>query len=121
MKHIALALALSAPLFLSGCVISVGDGGDNGSYQSDWQQREFNNRKHISKLEVDSQYEDIVRKMGVADFNEMKKEGDDTIRILFYRTQRSAEDGITTKDECTPLVFKNNRLVGWGDSAYSAL
>jgi len=30
-------------------------------------------------------------------------------------------DGITTKDECTPLVFRNGNLVGWGDSAYSLM
>jgi hypothetical protein len=41
--------------------------------------------------------------------------------VLFYRTHRRDGDGVTTKDECTPLVFKNGLLIGWGDAAYQAL
>ena len=77
-----------------------------------------NNRKHISNLETGMSYESVLRKMGVADFNELYEKQDGTYRVLFYRTQRTMGDGITTKDECTPIVFKDSGLVGWGDSAY---
>lgn len=115
MKKLILCGALLAPMLLSGCVISVGD--KDGHYQSDWEQREYNNRKHISGLELNAHFEDVTRKMGVADFNELMNDDGHVYRILYYRTQRTEDDGITTKDECTPLVFKDNRLIGWGDEA----
>lgn len=118
MKKSLLCATLIAPLFLSGCVISVGDDDYDGRrYSSSWEQREYNNRKHISSLEIASHFEDVTRKMGVADFNELISEGEHVYRILYYRTQRTAEDGVTTKDECTPLVFKDNQLIGWGEEA----
>jgi len=55
------------------------------------------------------------------DFNELFEKQDGTYRVLYYRTQKTMGDGITTKDECTPLVFRNGELVGWGDSAYSLM
>ncbi|MBU2977846.1 DUF3192 domain-containing protein [Alteromonas sp. C1M14] len=119
MKHIALALAVISPLALSGCVISVGGDGDH--YSADWEDREQNNRKHVSQLEKNMTYESVVRTMGVADFNEMLEKGDHAYRILFYRTNRTMDDGMTTKDECTPLIFEDGVLVGWGDSAYQYL
>ena len=54
-------------------------------------------------------------------FNELFEKQDGTYRVLYYRTQKTMGDGITTKDECTPLVFRNGNLVGWGDSAYSLM
>lgn len=123
MKRFALILALSAPLALSGCVISVGGDDSDGGYSTsaNWEKREYNNRKHISNLENNTHFEDVVRKMGVADFTEMYKKDDGTYRVLFYRTQRAMDDGVTTKEECTPLVFKNDRLIGWGDTAYELM
>lgn len=118
MKKVLLAIAATAPLLLSGCVVSVGGDGDS-HYSADWEDREYNNRKHIAKLEQEMSYESVVRKMGVADFNEMHQRDDGTYRVLFYRTQRTKDDGVTTKDECTPLVFRNGSLIGWGDSAYT--
>lgn len=117
MKRLALIGALGATLLLSGCVISVdGDGYDG--YHSDWQDREYKNRKNINRLTMDMTYNQVVDRMGVADFNELHKRGDDTYQVLFYRTQRQEEDGVTTKDECTQIVLKNGMLVGWGDKAY---
>lgn len=119
MKYLPLLLAFSAPVVLSGCVISV-DGNDR-NHASEWEEREQNNRKHISNLQQGAAFEAIARKMGVADFSEMHQKDDGVYRVLYYRTQRTMDDGVTTKDECTPLVFKNGALVGWGDSAYSDL
>ncbi|MFC3093105.1 DUF3192 domain-containing protein [Alteromonas sediminis] len=116
-KHLVLIAALSAPLLLSGCVISVGDGDSGSYYGSDWQKREQNNRTHISNLETGMRYQDVTRKMGVADFNEMVQKNGVNRRVLYYRTQRLSDDGVTSKDECTPLVFENDVLVGWGNSA----
>lgn len=117
MKKWLVVPALVAPMLLGGCVISV-DGEGSGSYHSDWQDREYKNRKKIAQLTPDMSYQQVVDRMGVADFNELHQRDDGETRVLFYRTQRRADDGVTTKDECTPLVFKNGNLVGWGESAY---
>ena len=117
MKSIILPLALASSFLLTGCVVSVG-GGSDSHYGTDVEDREYNNRKHISNLETGMSYESVLRKMGVADFNELYEKQDGTYRVLFYRTQRTMGDGITTKDECTPIVFKDSGLVRWGDSTY---
>jgi hypothetical protein len=115
-KQLLVICALTSPLLLSGCVISVGGDGD-GYYGQDWEKRETNNRRHISELDTDMTLESISNRMGLADFDESHQQNSDDYRVLYYRTQRLADDGMTTKDECTPLVFKNGRLTGWGNSA----
>lgn len=117
-KILLLATLLSSSALLSGCVISVGDSESGSYHQSDWQKREENNRRHIANLETGMQYQDVTRKMGIADFSELvQTESGSQNRILYYRTQRLSDDGVTTKDECTPLVFVDGQLVGWGYSA----
>ncbi len=117
LKKSFIACAICAPLLLSGCVVSVGGDGDGYSYSSDWEKRETNNRRHISKLDVDMTLESVSSRMGMADFDEFYQRDGSDYRVLYYRTQRSSGDGVTTKDECTPLVFKNGRLAGWGEAA----
>ena len=34
--------------------------------------------------------------------------------VLFYYTDIKKQDGAITDDELTPLVFKDNKLMGWG-------
>ncbi|GAA0856884.1 DUF3192 domain-containing protein [Aliiglaciecola litoralis] len=120
MKKLLTAAALILPLTLSGCVISVGGEGDY-SHHSDWQDIERDNRKHVASLETNTTVSAIKSRMGTPDFSELHQRGDDEIRVLFYRTHLRDGDGITTKDECTPLVFKNGKLVGWGDTAYDQI
>ena len=119
MKKLAGAALLGLSLGLSGCVISVDSDGEYG-HHSDWQEKEHKNRKHISRLQQDATYEQILSRMGIAEFNELYTQGNDTYQVLYYRTQRKGGDGVTTKEECTPLIFKNTKLVGWGESAYIA-
>ena len=35
--------------------------------------------------------------------------------IWFYYTEMVWGDGLTTEDECLPLIFENGRLIGWGN------
>ena len=39
--------------------------------------------------------------------------------IWYYYIQTRWNDGQTTIDECMPLVFKNDKLVGWGNEFYN--
>ena len=116
LKNTMIACGLCAPLLLSGCVVSVGGDGD-GYYQHDWEKRESNNRQHVSRLENGMRLEKVTQRMGLADFDEAYQRDGASYRVLYYRTQRISDDGVTTKDECTPLIFENGQLIGWGDSA----
>ena len=120
MKKSLLVLAALAPIALSGCVISVDGDGEYG-YHSDWQDREYKNRKQIARLETNTDISTIKQRMGIPDFNELHSRDNDEYQVLYYRTHRRDGDGVTTKDECTPLVFKNGVLIGWGDTAYQYL
>ena len=116
--HTIKKIALTFPLLLtlSGCVIAI-----DADKRSEWdtqhsqlEAREQNNRQHIQSLQLGISFADITEKMGIADFNELSIKGSEQYQILYYRTQRKQQDGITTKDECTPLIFKDNSLIGWG-------
>ena len=48
--------------------------------------------------------------MGVADFNETYLDNGKTVNVVYYRTHRLHKDGLTTKDECTKLVFVDSKL-----------
>lgn len=87
--------------------------------QMSWQDRETFNQKFISKLNVDSEFyqQNIIERLGSPDITFAKKNKDIVYQVLYYRTQRSQPDGITTTDECTALLFKNRRLIAKGDPA----
>ncbi|TRX57066.1 DUF3192 domain-containing protein [Thalassomonas sp. M1454] len=122
MKKTLATLLLIAPLSLglTGCII-VADTDGNGHIMADHEDREYENRKKISRLELDMGYLEVQDYLGVADFNEVYEKNGETIQVLYYRTNRKHADSMTTKDECTPLVFKAKKLVSWGDSAYQQL
>lgn len=117
MKKSLLVLLIAAPiaLTLSGCVISVKDGEVDHSFLSDSEDRAYQNRKKITTLQLGASFSDTQEKLGVADFSETYPVNNDTVRVLYYRTQRKHKDGITTKDECTYLQFINGALVETGN------
>jgi hypothetical protein len=121
MNKLWVILALLAPLSLSGCVIAVNGNGDDSSWSSDWKSKETMNRKNLEKLELGMSIEQVRLVMGVADFDEKLSKEDKAYQLLFYRTQRSEKDGVTSKDECTPLVFENGELKGWGSTALTLI
>ena len=57
----------------------------------------------------------MLTRLGAPDFSEAFQHNDDNYRVLYYRTQHRHSDGDTTIDETTPLVFKNDHLIGWGE------
>ena len=58
--------------------------------------------------------------MHSADSEAFMDDGEE-VRVLFYRTNHKHSDGETTRDETTPLVFRNDQLVGWGTRVYESL
>ncbi|MEW6981965.1 DUF3192 domain-containing protein [Colwelliaceae bacterium 6471] len=119
MKKTLIALLIAAPisLTLSGCVVSVGGGEDGHNFSSDFDDREYGNRKKIAKLALGASYADAYTHLGVADFTENYQSNGDNIQVLFYRTHRTQKDGLTTKDECTYLHFVNGVLKETGAGA----
>lgn len=120
MKFVAI---LAAVFFLStnliGCVIVGND--DWHDHNSDWQQKQENNKRAIALLELNANKTSIISSLGSPDFSEAYSIQENNYQILFYRTQHSHSDGVTSKDETTPLVFKNDILIGWGNDALNNL
>jgi hypothetical protein len=124
MKKLLLMTAMTAP-FLTGCVIAVSDGEAethwSGSNSSSWQKEYKSNRETIANLTLDSAYQAVLSQLKTPSFTELLKKGDDVYQVLYYPTHSLHSDGKKTKDECTPLVFKNEKLMGIGESALNAL
>ncbi|RUO36658.1 hypothetical protein CWE11_00080 [Aliidiomarina sanyensis] len=102
---------------LTGCVVAVGgDTRSSRGTESNWERQEQKNREAIAKLSPGASVNSVMRTMGTPDFDEFVVVDDRSYRVLYYRTHRVTADGMTTRDECTPLVFLNGELVGWGES-----
>lgn len=105
---------------LSGCVVAI-DGKTSQQSESGWKSSQANNLKQINQLQLGVASDEIRTLLGTPDFSELFEKDGEQVLVLFYRTHHVKSDGLTTKDECTPLVFKNNQLTGWGDKAYKYL
>ena len=46
--------------------------------------------------------------------NELYRAGGANWEILYYYTSVVSDDGMVTDDELTPVVLRNDTLVGWG-------
>jgi hypothetical protein len=119
-KLLATALVLGTGLMMTGCVLNVGEheSGNHSGWESEQQ-----NRDNIGKLSIGMDTQQVTMLMGRADFSEAFIDPNNTqnVQVLFYRTQWNKGDGKTTKDECTPIVLRDNQLIGWGDAAYNMI
>ena len=88
--------------------------------QMDWEDRQAFNKRFINELSLENQINKsyIIESLGSPDITEAKHIEEYAFQVMFYRTQHQQSDGITTKDECTPLLFKDGRLIAWGNGAY---
>ncbi|MGB0893865.1 MAG: DUF3192 domain-containing protein [Parashewanella sp.] len=84
----------------------------------DWEERQTYNQKFLTQLSLGQEIELVRSKFGAADFSEAKTSHNKQIVVLFYRTHHTKGDGKTTRDECTPLLFIDNKLVAWGTDTY---
>ncbi|MCK8045619.1 DUF3192 domain-containing protein [Shewanella sp. 1CM18E] len=83
-----------------------------------WEDRQAYNQAMLTDLTLGQPIADIKTIFGKADFSEAKISNDDTLQILFYRTHHKTSDGQTSKEECTPLLFKQGKLIAWGEASY---
>ncbi|MGD2271203.1 MAG: DUF3192 domain-containing protein [Desulfobacterales bacterium] len=82
----------------------------------------YQNQKNLMQLKKGLVKEEVINVMGQPDFHEAYESlYGNTFIILYYHTHRNRFDGKITKDECTPVVIKNDRLVGWGNDFYEWL
>ncbi|RVU40465.1 DUF3192 domain-containing protein [Rheinheimera riviphila] len=105
---------------LSGCVVAVGNDNDDEEWDKS-QKIQTNNQSFINQLQTGATLASVRNSLGNPNFSENFQKNGETTEVLFYRTHRTHGDGMTTKDECTALIFKQGLLVGWGDKAYQQL
>ncbi|NVK24396.1 MAG: DUF3192 domain-containing protein [Gammaproteobacteria bacterium] len=88
--------------------------------QMGWEDRQAFNLKYINGLNLDKDIlkVSIIADLGPPDITEAKQADEHNYQVMFYRTQHQKSDGITTKDECTPILFKDGKLIAWGPGAY---
>ncbi len=113
LKLFALIFAITS---LSACIYI-----DGKSHDEKWQTNQTKNRILINELEINTTYSDTVKLLGTPEFSEAFVLDNNEYRVLYYRTQHKHADGKTSKDETTPLVFKNEQLVGWGQTVMESL
>ncbi|BDX07643.1 DUF3192 domain-containing protein [Planctobacterium marinum] len=116
-KGIAIALALYIAFF-----VGVFNYFPDKPETMGWEDRQDYNKVQIEKIseiamEKDFYHKDILTMLGGPDISEAKMSGEDKIQVMYYRTQHKRADGITSQDECTPLLFKNDKLVALGEKA----
>ncbi len=118
MKFLFLTFTVLATVAtLPGCII-VND--DNGWYNG-WERDQENNREAIAELNIGMDREDVLDRLSAPEFSEAYSRDGEEYRVLFFRTQHRHSDGETTRDETTPLVFRNDTLIGWGDEVYASV
>ena len=113
-KYIVLGLGVYA--ITAALVITFYKDDPQGMY---WQDRESFNKRYLGKLEPDSPVflDQLFNNLGSPVLTFAKRVDEDVFQIVYYRTQHKHSDGITTKDECTGLFFKNEQLISWGPGA----
>jgi outer membrane protein assembly factor BamE (lipoprotein component of BamABCDE complex) len=75
---------------------------------------QFTVGEKLKKLRVGMTKQAVLKVMG-----DPVKEKYSTPDVWFYFVDTKWHDGFTTRDECTPLVFKNGKLQGWGNNYYN--
>lgn len=113
---------LAATMFLitslSGCIVI---GGDHDWDDNNWRSKQLQNREIISNLQIGTERGQVLSLLGAPNFSEAFIKDDAEIRVLYFRTQHRHADGDTSKDETTPLVFKNDKLIGWGEDTLATV
>ncbi|MFT7245584.1 MAG: hypothetical protein ACI82A_002954 [Candidatus Azotimanducaceae bacterium] len=114
-KAARLAAILLSSTALSGCVVAIGNDGFGDDEQ--WEETQKRNDRYIGGSVLGSSITAVQADLGEPNYRESFQREGDTFEVLYYRTQHRHSDGQTTKDETTPMVFIDGKLVGYGASA----
>jgi hypothetical protein len=78
---------------------------------------QYDNVENAKKLRVGMTKDQVLAIMGepVKDEEYVKPD------VLYYYIDTEWHDGLTTEDECLPLVFKDGKLIGWGNQFYEKI
>ena len=117
---IILAIGIVLGPGLSGCTFHIADGYDTSSSHESVVHNERKARKYVANAQIGTPVSSVIATLGTPDFTDLLPTSDGDLRVLRYRTHRAHADGETTRDETTPLVFKDERLVGTGELALRA-
>ncbi|NOU52621.1 DUF3192 domain-containing protein [Pseudoalteromonas sp. JBTF-M23] len=123
MKKLLLVAVLATPL-LSGCIVAVSDGEVEHGWvnnSGNWERTFQDNRKKIAQLSLGTNYQSVLDSFDTPEFTELVKKGENVYQVLYFATNSKHSDGKITKDECTPLVFKDAKLIGFGESAMAEI
>jgi len=102
------------PIILATCALVL-------SGCATWQAQQGRNRDNLMKLEIGISKAQVIEVMGPPDLNEAyQKPGGGTLVALFYYTNRIWADGNVTRDECTPVVLQDGKVIGWGQDFLQA-
>ena len=72
------------------------------------------NNESLKNLKVGMTKEEVITVMGEPLKDQVYHRPD----LWWYYTNPVWSDSVVTRDECTPLVFKEGRLEGWGQEFY---
>lgn len=117
MRYKVTGALIAVVLLLQGCVIAVNTDDFEENDWGEWKSTQKRNLHTIRALEMGRHIGSVRSEMGEPDFMDSFQRDGSTFEVLYYRTRRVHNDGRTTRDETTPLVFVNDALVGWGPSA----
>ncbi len=99
MKFFRLVLLLVLVSFFSGCGFSEAN----------------RNLQNSGALRIGMTKEEVLAVMGKPVQNETYTKPD----LWYYYIRPNWIDGLATEDECMPLVFKDGKLIGWGNEYYA--
>lgn len=120
MKTVVKVLSLAVLVgTMSGCVVAVGD--HDFDQDESWRKEQQANKNYINGLSLGTSIQQVRNSMGSPAFSESFQQQGELVEVLYFRTEHRHSDGETTKDECTPLIFKAGKLSGWGAKAYQNL
>ena len=93
------------------------------------------NKERLNELEIGMSKDEVLIIMGTKRFSiksspftvenpfriEVQSLDKHIYRVLYYYTDLVKTDGFITDDELTPVILKNNKLVGWGRDVWDRL